>query len=113
MELAILFQHDFKMEPGHFFFRIGPSFDFILSGNETYQKASGETIERNMKFSFEDYGYATTAIILQFGYEAKKGFYYYAHYNYGLTSLNNKDLGPKIGIRTAGITIGKYLFKKS
>jgi hypothetical protein len=110
VELGFLFQHDFKLEPGHCFFRIGPSLDFALFGKEEYNTASS-SVSRNMKFSFGDYGHYLASAIFQFGYESKNGTFAYAHYNYSLTTMNNADYGPKIGNRAAGISIGKYLKK--
>jgi len=109
IELAFLLQHDFNLEPGHFFIRFGPSLDFALFGNETFNTNINTTVDRPMKFSFADYGHYLASAILQFGYEAKNGWFVYAHYNYSLTSMNNADNGPRIGNRAAGFTIGKYL----
>ena len=112
VELAFLLQHDFKLEPGHAFIRFGPSLDFALIGNEKFNTSNG-SVDRNMKFSFGDYGHYLASAIFQIGYEHKSGMFFYGHYNYGLTSMNNADQGPKIGNRAAGISIGKYLnFKK-
>jgi hypothetical protein len=111
-ELAFLLQHDFNLKPGHFFLRCGPSLDFILAGNETFNTNMNTTVDRSMKFSFGDYGAYLASVILQFGYEAKNNLYFYAHYDHGLISLNNADNGPYIGNRAVGFTIGKYLKKK-
>lgn len=109
IELAFLLQHDFKLEPGHLFIRFGPSLDFALFGNETYNTNMNTTVDRPMKFDFATYGHYLASAIVQFGYEAKDGLFFYAHYNYSLTSMNNFDNGPRIGNRAVGITIGKYL----
>ena len=109
VELAFLLQHDFKLEDGHFFFRVGPSLDFALFGNEKFTRNTGEKVDRSMKFSFSDYGHYLASAIVQFGYDAKNGMFFYAHYNYGLTTMNNWDYGPGIGNRAAGITIGKWI----
>jgi hypothetical protein len=111
-ELAFLLQHDFNLKPGHYFFRIGPSLDFVLLGNETFNTNMNTTVDRQMKFSFADYGAYLASIILQFGYESKNGLYFYAHYNHGLISMNNKDYGPRINNRAIGFSIGKYFKKK-
>jgi len=111
-ELACLLQHDFNLKPGHFFIRVGPSLDFILAGNETFHTNMNTTVDRPMKFSFGDYGAYLASVIVQVGYEAKKGLFVYAHYNYGLISMNNADNGPHIGNRAFGFTIGKYFKKK-
>jgi len=111
IEVAFLLQHDFNLEPGHFFIRFGPSLDFALFGNEKFNTSNNTTVDRNMTFSFSDYGHYLASAIIQFGYEAKNGLFVYGHYNYGLTTMNNWDYGPGIGNRAAGISIGKY-FKK-
>ena len=111
IELAFLLQHDFNLEPGHFFIRFGPSLDFALFGNEKFNTINNTSVDRSMKFSFSDYGHYLASAIVQFGYEAKNGLFVYGHYNYGLTTMNNWDFGPDIGNRAAGLTIGKY-FKK-
>ena len=111
-ELAFLLQHDFNLKPGHFFIRVGPSLDFILVGNETFNTNMNTTVDRPMKFSFGDYGAYLASVILQFGYEAKNGLFGYIHYNYGLISMNNADNGPSIDNRAVGFTIGKYFKKK-
>ena len=112
IELAFLLQHDFNLEPGHFFIRFGPSLDFALFGNEKFNTNMNTTVDRPMKFDFGVYGHYLASAILQFGYEAKNGLFAYAHYNYSLISMNNADYGPRIGNRAAGITIGKY-FKRN
>jgi hypothetical protein len=66
-----------------------------------------------MKFSFSEYGHYLASAILQFGFEAKNGLFIYGHYNYSLTTMNNADLGPGIGNRAGGISIGKYLKKET
>lgn len=109
IELAFLLQHDFKLEPGHLFIRFGPSLDFALFGNETYNTNMNTTVDRPMKFDFATYGHYLVSAILQFGYEAKNGWFMYGYYNYSMTTMNNADYGPGIGNRAAGITIGKYL----
>ncbi len=111
IELAFLLQHDFNLEPGHFFIRVGPSLDFALFGNEKFTTNSNTEVDRSMKFGFNDYGHYLASAIVQFGYEAKNGLFAYAHYNYSLTTMNNRDYGPEIGNRAAGVSIGKY-FKK-
>lgn len=112
IELAFLLQHDLKIEPGHLFFRIGPSLDFALFGNEKFNTKMNTTVDRAMKFDFATYGHYLVSAILQFGYEAKGGLFFYGYYNYSLTTMNNADGGPRIGNRAAGLTIGKYLKKK-
>ena len=112
LELGFLLHYDFNLRPGHLFIRLGPSLDFILFGNEEYNTNANGSVDRPMKFSFADYGQYLASAILQFGYEAKNGLFVYGHYNYGLMSMNNKDNGPHIGNRAAGISIGKYLKRK-
>jgi hypothetical protein len=111
IELAFLLQHDFNLEPGHFFIRFGPSLDFALFGNEKFNTNTNGKVDRSMKFGFADYGHYLASAIIQFGYEAKNGLFIYGHYNYSLTTMNNSDYGPGIANRAAGFTVGKY-FKK-
>jgi len=111
IELAFLLQHDFNLEPGHFFIRFGPSLDFALFGNENFNTNTNSKVDRSMKFGFANYGHYLASAIIQFGYEAKNGLFVYGHYNYSLTTMNNSDYGPGIANRAAGFTIGKY-FKK-
>jgi len=111
VELGFLLQHDFNLQPGHFFLRFGPSLDFALAGTEKFNSNSNGPVNRNMKFSFADYGHYLASAILQFGYEASNGLYFYGHYNYSLTTMNNFDGGPSIGNRAAGVCIGWYFSK--
>lgn len=108
VELSFLLQHDFTLEPGHFFFRIGPSLDFVLTGKESFNTDNGQ-VNRKMKFSFSDYGRYLANAVFQLGFESASGFYFYGHYNYSMTTMNNADRGPSIGNRAAGITIGTFL----
>jgi hypothetical protein len=112
IELAFLLQHDFNLQPGHFFIRFGPSLDFALFGNEKFTTINNTAVDRSMKFSFSDYGHYLASAIIQLGYEAQGGLFIYGHYNYGLTTMNNADYGPVIGNRAAGLTIGKYFKSK-
>ena len=109
VELGFLLQHDFTLEDGHYFIRFGPSLDFPLFGHEKFNTKMNTKVDRPMKFSFADYGHYLASVIVQFGYEAKNGLFFFAHYNYSLTTMNNVDNGPRIDNRAAGITIGKWL----
>lgn len=111
IELAFLLQHDFTINPGHFFIRFGPSLDFALFGNEKFININNTPVDRSMKFSFSDYGHYLASAVFQLGYEAESGLFVYGHYNYSLTTMNNWDYGPDIGNRAAGLTIGKYFRK--
>ena len=112
VELAFLLQHDFNLQPGHFFFRFGPSLDFVLVGNEKYNTKTSHSIDRSMPFNFYEYGRYLASAIIHFGYEAKNGAFIYGHYNYSLTTMNNWDYGPTIGNRAFGISAGMY-FKRN
>ena len=80
--------------------------------NNKFTTINNTSVDRNMKFSFSDYGHYLASAILQFGYETETGLFIYGHYNYSLTTMNNWDYGPGIGNRAAGVTIGKYLKSK-
>jgi hypothetical protein len=112
IELGFLLQHDFKMAPGHFFIRFGPSLDFALFGHEKYNTQTNGLVERAMPFSFADYGHYLASAIIHFGYEFKNKWYMYGHYNYSIITMSNVDNGDYIGNRAAGISIG-YYFRKS
>jgi hypothetical protein len=72
-ELAFLLQHDFNSKPGHLFFRVGPSLDFILVGNETFNTNMNTTVDRPMKFSFGDYGAYLASVIFNLAMKQKMG----------------------------------------
>jgi hypothetical protein len=112
IELGFLLQHDFKMAPGHFFIRFGPSLDFALFGNEKYNTQNNGLVERAMPFNFASYGHYLASAIVHFGYEFKNKWYVYGHYNYSIGTMSNVDYGDYIGNRAAGISIG-YYFKTS
>lgn len=106
IELSFLFHHVFKQEPGRWFIKFGPSLDFALFGNEKFKTTNG-SVDRKMRFSFDNYGRYMASAILQLGYESKSGIFGFVHYNYSLTTMNNFDGGPRIGNRAIGISLGK------
>jgi putative sterol carrier protein len=111
-ELAALLQYDIGTQPGHVFIKVGPSLDFHLFGNETYNLIAGGTVNRKMIFSYGDYGHFSANMLGQLGYETNSGFMLFAQYTHGMASTNNADGGPKIRHRAYGISIGKYLNRK-
>jgi len=112
VELAALLQHDFTKTPEHFFFRIGPSLDFQLFGNEEFNTNTNTTVDRPMPFSFSDYGNYSGNLLAHFGYEAMNRYFVYAQYSFGLASINNYDGGPQIRHRCVGVSFGLYLNRK-
>lgn len=88
------------------FVRMGPGFDISFSGNETFDSAGVKTIDRSMTFSSTAYSPATAFFNVQLGYEMANGLSLLAHYEHGLSSLNNRDLGPMILQRAVGIVAG-------
>ena len=72
-ELAALLQYDLGKKPDHFFIKAGPSLDFQLFGKEKFHLTDGTSVNRNMKFSFGDYGHYSANILTQFGYETGSG----------------------------------------
>lgn len=109
---ALLLQYDFSAQPSHFFVRLGPALEFVLSGTEKFDQTNGPRIERKMKFSFGDYGFVTASLVGHLGYETENGFFTFGHYALGLGSANNADYGPIIKHRIAGISVGKYFSRK-
>ncbi len=114
LELAALIQVDLSKSPSHAFIKAGPSLDFQLFGREKFDLNvnGGSVVERNMKFSYEEYGHYSANMLLQLGYETSSGFLIFAHATHGLASINNHDDGPKIRHRAFGISIGKTINRK-
>lgn len=112
-ELAALLQYDFNTSPNHFFIKAGPSLDFQLIGNEKYNLLTSGSVDRKMKFSYGDYGHYSANALAQFGYESSNGLIIFAQYTHGLASINNFDGGPLIRHRAFGISVGKYLKRKT
>jgi hypothetical protein len=102
-----LLQFDLSKKANHLFIKAGPSFNFILSGKEKYNLATGEYIGRSMKFSTTNsYGRYNASLVGQFGFETSKGFIIYAYYLRGLISMNNETQGPSIYNSMYGLTLG-------
>jgi hypothetical protein len=109
VEIAPLLQYNFSDRPSHFFVKAGPAVDFAVSGEESFDSKDGKHTERPMKFAYGDYGVFTAQAIVHLGYEAANGLFVFAHYAHGIGSLNNKDNGPLIFHRIAGLSLGYYL----
>jgi hypothetical protein len=108
LELAPLFHIDLSKNPSHFFLRVGPAIDLAFKGSESLVMKDGVQVNRDMKFSFADYGRITSSGVVHLGYESKGGLFVFGHYSHGLGSLNNNDGGPTIRHRLFGLSIGKY-----
>lgn len=107
IEIAPLLQFDLSKNASHPFVRFGFSADYAFSGKERFDtRTSGAIIERDMVFSFGDYGRYTASANLHFGYEFQNGLNVFAHTTHGLGSLNNADGGPRIVHRIYGISLG-------
>lgn len=111
-ELSSLLQYDFSNEPGHFFIKVGPALDLQLIGKEKFNLKAGGSVNRNMKFSYGDYGHYSINLLGQFGFETSSGFLIFAQYTYALASISNADYGPTIQHRVYGISFGKLLNRK-
>jgi hypothetical protein len=96
----------------HFFVRLGPGIDVGISGKEVFDSAGRATIDRAMRFGPTSYSPATAFATLQFGYETTAGLSLFAHYEHGLSNLNNADRGPMILHRIAGVSLAWRLQKK-
>lgn len=112
IELAPLIQFNFSKKENYLFLRLGPSFDFNLSGSEAFDSTSGKRINRAMKFSFGDYSHATISMNAQSGFQHRSGFTAFVFINVGFSSLNNADFGPKIFHRVGGVAVGWRLGRK-
>ena len=113
IDIDLLLQYDFGKKPDHFFLRSGPSFNFILFGKENYNLMTGESVERNMKFSvLNSYGRYNVGIVAQFGFETSTGFTIHGDYVQQMFTMSNEDEGPSIRNRLVGVTFGKFLKAK-
>jgi hypothetical protein len=109
VDVDVLLQYNFSKKPNHLFLKAGPSFNFILFGKEDFNLATGESVNRNMKFSTTNsYGRYEVSAVTQFGFEGASGFTIAAHYVQGLFNMNNEEQGPFIRNYLFGITFGKY-----
>lgn len=109
VELAFLLQYDFSPNDNHWFLRLGPTLDFALFGREKFDRSSGSSVSRNMKFGFGDYGHYLASGILQLGYETGKGLLFFGQYNRTLGTIINTDEGPRVQHSLFGLSVGKYL----
>jgi hypothetical protein len=113
VEFAPLLQLDFNKTASHLFVRFGPTVDLALSGREQFDTLSkGGTVSRNMKFAFTEYGLITASANVHLGWQNSHGLMIFAHYAYGIGSLNNNDGGPKIFHRIGGLSIGWLLCQR-
>lgn len=110
--LSPLFQLNFTKSRNHLFFRFGPAMDFAISGREMFDSTNNKRIERDMKFDFANYSFATISGNLHLGFQHKSGFTLFAFYEHGLTSLNNSDGGPTILHRILGASVGWKIGKR-
>jgi len=108
IEIAPLFHFDLSKNAAHPFIQFGPAIDIAFYGKEKIVLKNGDEINRNMKFSFGDYGRFTSSVIARLGYQFQNDFFIFGHLTYGLGSMNNADNGPKIRHRIFGVSIGKY-----
>jgi hypothetical protein len=111
-ELAFLLQLDLGNQPDHFFIKAGPSLDFQLAGKEKFNLKTGGSVNRNMVYSFGEYGHYSASLLMQLGFETRSGFIIFGQYTHGLANLNNADGGPQIKHRAFGFSIGKYFNNK-
>ena len=110
IDIDPLLQYDFNKKVSHFFVKAGPSFEFILTGKENYDLATGGHVEQDMKFSTTNYyGRYGVAAVAQFGFEKSGDFSVYGNYIVYLMSMNNEDTGPTIRNWLTGITFCKYI----
>ncbi|HWJ25841.1 MAG TPA: porin family protein [Flavisolibacter sp.] len=115
IEIAPLFNIDLSKKPSHFFVRFGPAVDFALYASEQFDTVNVLSnkvgnVNRPMKFDFTAYGRITASANLHFGFETQSGFMIFAHYAYGIGSLNDADGGPHILHRVLGLSAG-WFFK--
>jgi hypothetical protein len=107
-EIAPLFHFDLSKKVSHPFIQFGPAIDVAIFGNEKIILKNGDEVNRDMKFSFGDYGRFTSSVIARLGYQMQNDIFFFGHVTYGLGSMNNSDNGPVIRHRIYGISVGKY-----
>lgn len=112
INFALQLQWNFSSNKSHVSFRLGPSIDVAISGREIFDSTGGKQVDRSMRFGSLGYSPATAAANVQLGYEHESGLTVYAHYEHGLSSLNNADFGPIILQRIVGLSVGWKLGKK-
>jgi hypothetical protein len=112
IEFAPLVQINLSKKESYLFLRVGPAFDIAISGTERFDSAANKTVTRKMIFGFGDYSYITTSVNAQLGFQHESGLSFFAHYAYGIGSLNNADNGPKIYHTVAGVAVGWRFGKK-
>ena len=98
-------QWNFSDNPRHFFVRLGPALDVAINGREVFDSSGGKPVDRSMLFSSVGYSPVTASANVQVGFAQKKGLGFFAFYEHGLSSLNNKDMGPIILHRIGGVAI--------
>ncbi|TCJ12039.1 PorT family protein [Flaviaesturariibacter flavus] len=111
-ELAPLFTLYFASAGTRPFIQFGPAADFAVWGTEDLRLRDGSTSGRTMNFSNDAYGRITASLIVRLGVETRSGFFFNAHYNHGVGSLNQNDFGPSIKHQVAGMSIGKIFSRK-
>lgn len=110
-EILPMLQINFSNKPDHFFIKAGPSMDIQLSGTEKFHLQNGKTVSRSMHFGNADYGRFGASLVGYLGFETRNGYIFFAHYTYGIGSINNADGGPRIRHRVIGFSIGKFIIR--
>ncbi len=105
-------QVDFSKNKSHLFIRFGPTFDAAILGKEEVIFQNGKKENRDMKFSFSNYGRIGASLVSQFGYETENKFFVSVRYDYGVGSISNADGGPKITNRILALSLGLYIPNK-
>lgn len=108
-EILPMLQINFSNKPDHFFIKAGPSMDIQLYGTEKFHLQNGNTVSRSMHFGNADYGRFGASLAGHLGFETRNGYIFFAHYTYGIGSINNADNGPRIRHRVIGFSIGKFI----
>lgn len=102
---APLLQLNFSKKQNHFFLRFGPAVEIAVSGKEIFDKSGNRTVSRSMLFDPTAYSRTAASVNAQLGFEHRSGLGIFAHYEHGLSSLNNNDRGPVILNRAAGVSV--------
>lgn len=102
---APLLQFNLSKAKTHLFVRFGPGMDVAFSGTETFDSTGNKRVQQSMRFGSTAYSPITLYGNIHLGFQHRSGFGFFAHYEHGLSNLNNNDYGPAILHRIAGVSV--------
>jgi hypothetical protein len=103
--LAPLLQWNLSKKGSGFFLRLGPAVEVAFAGKEMFDKSQNRSVSRSMRFHPTAYSRTSFFANVHAGFEHRSGIGVFAHYEHGLSSLNNSDNGPLILNRVVGLSV--------